>query len=171
MGIVLLSLSWTEDSGHKFLSFHPSSNQAGLKSTEHFYRQNQQRNYNQRHQARDLLSLHKGEHVWTKDMMQRDTVVSTAGPPRSYIIETAAGIYHRNRAHFSPILVASSTPDYSLGIPEVKDTSPVSAKTRDTSGVKDCHSQCPVLERRYPSRVRPGGTSRTLLADRRYLWA
>lgn len=40
--------------------------------------------------------LRPGDQVWVKYMLERDTVVSTAGTPRSYIIETPRGTLQRN---------------------------------------------------------------------------
>lgn len=35
--------------------------------------------------------LQPGDHVWVKDMLERGTVVSTAGALKSYVIETPRG--------------------------------------------------------------------------------
>ncbi|KAK7912494.1 hypothetical protein WMY93_012705 [Mugilogobius chulae] len=77
-----------------------------VKSREQSYRQRQKQNYYKRHRAHDMPSLQQGEHVWIKDMQQRGTVVSTAGTPRSYIVETPNGNLRRNRYHLSRTPVA-----------------------------------------------------------------
>lgn len=70
-----------------------------LKRKEQSYRHNQQQNYNRRHVAHDMPELQSGHHVWIKDMLQRGTVVSTAGTLRSYIVETSRSSLRRNRFH------------------------------------------------------------------------
>ncbi len=66
-----------------------------LKRTELRYRQNCDRIMTEDTEHRDLPYLRPGDHVWVKDTVDRGTVVSTAGTPRSYIIETPGGTLRR----------------------------------------------------------------------------
>ncbi|KAJ7995746.1 hypothetical protein DPEC_G00247790 [Dallia pectoralis] len=69
-----------------------------LKRTEQKYREKLRQNHDQRHRARDMPCLQPGDHVWVKDTGERGTVVSTAGTPRSYIVETPGStdtIFHQ----------------------------------------------------------------------------
>ncbi|KAK1895255.1 putative lipoprotein aminopeptidase LpqL [Dissostichus eleginoides] len=98
-----------------------------------------------------MLRLQPGEHVWIKDTHEKGTVVSTAGTPRSYIVETPRGPFRRNRYHLS------STPEG----PRLSDnTKPVNttieaACTPATPEVQhDSSQQSTGCERRFPARVR-----------------
>ncbi|KAJ7997297.1 hypothetical protein DPEC_G00227510 [Dallia pectoralis] len=81
-----------------------------LKRTEQKYREKLRQNHDQKHRARDMPCLQPGDHVWVKDTGERGTVVSTAGTPRSYIIETPGSTLQRNRYHLSPTPVAPGEP-------------------------------------------------------------
>ncbi|KAJ8001148.1 hypothetical protein DPEC_G00188230 [Dallia pectoralis] len=81
-----------------------------LKRTEQKYREKLRQNHDQRHRARDMPCLQPGDHVWVKDTGERGTVVSTAGTPRSYIVETPGSTLRRNRYHLSPTPVAPGEP-------------------------------------------------------------
>uniref|UniRef100_A0A8C9WWT4 Integrase catalytic domain-containing protein n=1 Tax=Sander lucioperca TaxID=283035 RepID=A0A8C9WWT4_SANLU len=87
-----------------------------LKRTEQRYRQKQKQNYDRRHRARNMPLLQQGDRVWVKDMLERGKVVSNAGTPRSYIIETPRGTLRRNRYHLSSTPTAPVT---TTDVPEV----------------------------------------------------
>uniref|UniRef100_A0A3Q2ZKC0 Gypsy retrotransposon integrase-like protein 1 n=2 Tax=Kryptolebias marmoratus TaxID=37003 RepID=A0A3Q2ZKC0_KRYMA len=80
-----------------------------LRTAENKYRQKQRQNYNRRHRAHNMSPLHPGEEVWVTDLQTRGTVVSGAGSPRSYIIETPRGMLRRNSYHLSHIPGATDT--------------------------------------------------------------
>ncbi|KAK7925007.1 hypothetical protein WMY93_007317 [Mugilogobius chulae] len=123
-----------------------------VKSREQSYRQRQKQNYNKRHRAHDMPSLQQGEHVWIKDMQQRGTVVSTAGTPRSYIVETPNGNLRRNRYHLSRTPVA---PRLHITFPDTtSENNPVETEPVSPEVLFDSNLNRPESERRYPVRVR-----------------
>ncbi|XP_027143510.1 heat shock 70 kDa protein 12B [Larimichthys crocea] len=81
-----------------------------LSDTERRYAQIEKENYDRRHRAHEMPPLQEGDHVWVKDILERGTVVSHAGTPRSYMIETPRGTLRRNRYHLSPTPTAPETP-------------------------------------------------------------
>lgn len=62
-----------------------------LRRTEQNYKRKQKENYDRRHRARNMPLLQEGDHVWVKDILERGTVVSHTGMPRSYIVDTPRG--------------------------------------------------------------------------------
>uniref|UniRef100_A0A669BXN3 Gypsy retrotransposon integrase-like protein 1 n=1 Tax=Oreochromis niloticus TaxID=8128 RepID=A0A669BXN3_ORENI len=95
-----------------------------LKAIEQSYRQKQRQNYNRRHRAHDMLQLNPGDKVWVSDMDTRGTVVSMAGSPRSYIVETAKGTLRRNRYHLTR---TPGAPEISVDPPETSPENSVPA--------------------------------------------
>ncbi|KAL4007109.1 Rho guanine nucleotide exchange factor 40 [Sarotherodon galilaeus] len=95
-----------------------------LKAIEQSYRQKQRQNYNRRHRAHDMLQLNPGDKVWVSDMDTRGTVVSMAGSPRSYIVDTAKGTLRRNRYHLTR---TPGAPEISVGPPEASPENSVPA--------------------------------------------
>lgn len=89
-----------------------------LKMTEQRYRQKQRQNYDRRHRVHDMPLLQPGSHEWVKDMSERDTVVSTAGTPRSYIMDTPSGTLRRNRYHLSSTSSTPVAPETHTSLPE-----------------------------------------------------
>ncbi|KAE8281698.1 Retrovirus-related Pol polyprotein from transposon 17.6 Protease [Larimichthys crocea] len=81
-----------------------------LRRAERRYKKKQKENYDRRHRAHEMPPLQEGDHVWVKDILERGTVVSHAGTPRSYMIETPRGTLRRNRYHLSPTPTAPETP-------------------------------------------------------------
>lgn len=63
----------------------------------------QKRNHDRRHGARILRDLEPGETVWIKNQNKTGTVLSSAGSPRSYIVETDTDQLRRNRIHLAPV--------------------------------------------------------------------
>ncbi|KAL0166592.1 hypothetical protein M9458_038436, partial [Cirrhinus mrigala] len=123
-----------------------------LKKIELTYRQKQKQNFDRRHKAHDMAYLRPGEHVWVKDTSERGTVVSTAGSPRSYLIETPRGTLRRNRFHLSPTPKAPVTSD----LPDSTEiqVSPCSKSSTIMAEVqKVCQPSLPDTSR-YPSRIR-----------------
>ncbi|XP_036001498.1 uncharacterized protein K02A2.6-like [Fundulus heteroclitus] len=120
-----------------------------VRKTEKSYRLRQTQNYNRRHRAFDMPSLQPGDHVWVKDIRQRGTVVSTAGTPRSYIVETPGGSLRRNRYHLSETPVA---PQLHVNVPSAENHLTETETT--TERLPDSSQQSPQPEKRYPTRVR-----------------
>lgn len=110
-----------------------------VKIREQTYRLKQKQNYNKRHRAHDMPSLQPG----VKDMQQRGTVLSTAGTPRSYIVETSSGNLRRNRYHLSRTPVAPqlhSTVSDTFAENNLAETEPVSPEV-----LPDSNQQHPSL--------------------------
>ena len=61
------------------------------KEREDAHRESQQRQFNNRHRARDLPLLLPGDNVWVRDQDRYGTVVQRAPQPRSYLIKTPKG--------------------------------------------------------------------------------
>ena len=71
------------------------------KDTELKFKQAQQ--YDKRHHVRPLDPLPDDQEVWvpTGDKQVPGRILESAGPPRSYIIETPSGQVRRNQAHLT----------------------------------------------------------------------
>ncbi len=125
-----------------------------LEKKEQLYRQKQHQNYNRRHKEHDMVQLQPGNHVWIKDTLEKGTVVSTAGTPRAYLIETPQGILRRNRFHLSP---TPTPPVSSRDLPESSSDVSVTTNGLSPSDVPDnpkIGPQVPPYKKRYPSRVK-----------------
>lgn len=100
-----------------------------------------------------MTHLQPGEHVWVKDMSERGTVVSTAGTPRSYLIDTPRGTLRRNRFHLSPTpnspVISSDLPD----LTEMQASSHSAGLMVTPESQKVCQPTAQGT-RRYPSRIR-----------------
>ena len=70
--------------------------------------QRQQRNYNERHRARELPDLPPGTHVYIPDR-QEEGQTATSPTTRSYIVTTPSGDFRRNRRHITPLPQPSSS--------------------------------------------------------------
>lgn len=72
-----------------------------VKVKERMYRDQQERQYNKRHNARSLHGLDPGDRVWVKDMQKEAVVLraSDVDSTRSYLIQTDTGVIRRNRRH------------------------------------------------------------------------
>ncbi len=69
------------------------------------YKKTQKHNFDKRHRTRDLPEIPEGSQVWIKSEKQpiEGTVLSSAGQPRSYVVDTPTGQLHRNRSHLKII--------------------------------------------------------------------
>ena len=94
--------------------------------------------------------LRQGDHVWVKDILERGTVVSNAGTPRSYNVETPRGTLRRNRYHLSPTPIAPAT---RTDLPEDGASTAVNPPVTPDDPC-DSGQQTPVKEGPVPSRVR-----------------
>ena len=65
---------------------------------ERSYRSNQQLNFNKRHRARELPTLHPGDHVWARDQDRHGFILGKTEQPRSYLVSTNKGTLRRNRS-------------------------------------------------------------------------
>lgn len=61
-------------------------------------RNRDKRVFDRRHRVRELGELEPGQRVWIRDRKKYGTVLSRRGEPRSYKVETTAGVIRRNRA-------------------------------------------------------------------------
>ena len=73
-----------------------------LERKEGQQRSDQQRNFNLRHNARDLSTLQPGDPVWIRDQNRQGQVVSRTPEPRSYLVRTDLGTVRRNRRALVP---------------------------------------------------------------------
>lgn len=62
----------------------------------------QKRNFDKRHNARELSILEPGQNVWITDKREYGRVSEKSESPRSYIIKTNNGTIRRNRFHLIP---------------------------------------------------------------------
>ena len=69
-----------------------------IRQKEEAYRTKQQHNFNLRHRATNLPTLHRGDSVWIRDQDSQGTILAKASQPRSYIVETNHGTVRRNRS-------------------------------------------------------------------------
>ena len=72
------------------------------KEREDAHRENQQRQFNNRHRARYLPLLLPGDNVWVSDQDRYGTIVQRAPQPRSYLVKTPKGTIRRNRTALVP---------------------------------------------------------------------
>ena len=77
-------------------------NDGDLQKKESAYRNDQTRNFNARHRARDLPTLQPGETVWIRDQDRNGRVESRTPEPRSYLVKTIMGTVRRNRQALVP---------------------------------------------------------------------
>ena len=67
-----------------------------LKEKEKSMRKRQKSNFDQRHRAKDLKPLQKGDSVWVIDI-ESEGIVTEEVSNRSYIVQTPYNSYKRNR--------------------------------------------------------------------------
>ena len=99
------------------------------KQDEKFKRE-QEKQYNRRHHAQNLPDLPDNTPVWvtTNNTSEPGTVVSPAGTPRSYIVETSNGQVRRNQQHLTPVPTEQH--------PSVTRDSPVQTRSRTGAVVR-----------------------------------
>lgn len=92
-----------------------------VRSKERQIKKRQRENFNQHHQAGDLVPLEQGETVWIPDTSSEGKVGRVINP-RSYEIHTPSCVYHRNRRHILPLpeTVGNGTPS----LPNVENEAP-----------------------------------------------
>lgn len=66
---------------------------------ENYLKNRSERNYNKRHNAKNMDSLNIGDSVWIVDVRKYGKIIEICEEPRSYIVETDFGQYRRNRWH------------------------------------------------------------------------
>lgn len=97
----------------------------------------QKRNFDRRHNARELSTLENGENVWITDKREYGRVLEKSESPRSYIIETNNGTVRRNRFHLIPAydIKAEETfepdhiPNHPLPNSDNNDDNPINQRT------------------------------------------
>jgi len=88
------------------------------------FKEKQKRNYDRRHRVRPADTLPDDSSVWvtTGNSQTPGRVVSNAGTPRSYLVNTPSGPVRRNRQHLNRRL--SRTDDNISDIPDIPTTTP-----------------------------------------------
>ena len=76
---------------------------------EQLYRSKQQKNFNNRHRARQLKALQTGDQVWIPEFQQQATVLREVAP-RSYLVQTPRGRMRRNRQHLTLLNTTGNIP-------------------------------------------------------------
>ena len=86
------------------------------------FKEKQKRNYDRRHHVRPADTLPDNSSVWitASNSQIPGTVVSNAGTPRSYLVDTPSGPVRRNRQHLHRRL--SRTDDNTFDIPDSTTT-------------------------------------------------
>ena len=97
------------------------------------YKHKQKRDYDRRHQARPLPPIPDGSEVWVTSDNQPvpGRVTTSAGTPRSYLVETPQGVVRRHRSHLNVVPdspIASTTPE------QPSPPSPLPIMTRSRTG-------------------------------------
>ena len=69
------------------------------------FKETQKENFDRGHRAKEQSEIPDNTEVWITSESDpiRGTVVSTAGPPRSYVVETPTGQVYRNRGHLNVV--------------------------------------------------------------------
>ena len=69
------------------------------------FKESQKKNFDKRHRTRELTPIPDNTDVWitSEDRPIQGTVVSPADSPRSYVVNTPAGLLHRNRSHLNVV--------------------------------------------------------------------
>ncbi|XP_033643379.1 uncharacterized protein LOC117303321 [Asterias rubens] len=94
-------------------NLHPKAQQdQTIRQKEEAYRTKQQHNFNLRHRAKTLTTLHPGDSVWIRDQNRQETILAKSSQPRSYIVETNLGAVRRNRS------ALVTTPDHTPQPPD-----------------------------------------------------
>ena len=105
-----------------------------LQAKEKAIKDRQRRNFNNRHRAKDLQPLERGEKVWIRDN-EEQAVVTDALPNRSYLVETPHGAYRRNRRDL--IAVPNNEPNdaETLKLTHTEDATDPARSSNDTGTV------------------------------------
>lgn len=72
-----------------------------------------EKDYNKRHNVKNLPKLKKGDAVWVVDLRLYGTVLKQLSQPRSYLIQTSRGRFRRNRWHLIHAPYKNATPSTS----------------------------------------------------------
>ena len=69
------------------------------------FKESQKKDFDKRHRTRELTPIPDNTDVWitSEDRPIQGTVVSPADSPRSYVVNTPAGLLHRNRSHLNVV--------------------------------------------------------------------
>ena len=96
------------------------------------FKEKQKADYDRRHRVRDLQAIPDHTDVWVTTDSHRTSgrVVTSAGTPRSYIIETPSGEIRRNRSHLNinPARAETSTSTQ-------QDRSPIMTRSRTGASI------------------------------------
>lgn len=87
------------------LNFQKSFSKKQYHSKLKLRKEKQKRNYNKRHNVKELSILKEGDRVWVQDLRKYGKVVGTPSTlkcPRSYLVECETSRYRRNRWHLVP---------------------------------------------------------------------
>ena len=64
-------------------TLQPGSQKPDIREKEERYRDNQKRNFDRRHNAKDMSNLQPGENVWAKDQKRYGQIIERTSEPRS----------------------------------------------------------------------------------------
>lgn len=101
-------------------TLHPQASMS-IEKKEEKYRQNMEKNYNARHNARTLTTISPGDNVYIKDLKTEGTVIKSAdNAPRSHVIGTDKTEIRRNRRHLNKLPPENDTrqPEENTHVPE-----------------------------------------------------
>lgn len=142
------------------LPLHPRSllprelNLNKVRGRDQAFREKQRRQFNRRHAARELPPLRPGVLVWVKDYKQKATVLHPANRPRSFVVETHAGVLlERNRKMLvllSPQQTRSEGTQGSYELPENREPSGEDRSATEVLGGDSTGSDLPENGRIQP---------------------
>lgn len=75
---------------------------AEIARRDEMFKNGQKKNFDRRHNARELSPLTTGQNVWITDKREYGRIIEKSEYPRSYIIATNNGNLRRNRFHLIP---------------------------------------------------------------------
>ncbi|KAK7474061.1 hypothetical protein BaRGS_00034667 [Batillaria attramentaria] len=101
-------------------------NHEAVRQKEERMKEQQRRNFNRRHAAREAPSLHLSDPVFIRDMDREVEIIAKHPNPRSYLVRTEHGTVRRNRAH---LVSLPGTPQPATTSPEIKGHQPQPAAT------------------------------------------
>ena len=100
-----------------------------LEEKDHHIKERQRRSHDQRHRAKELPLLEPGDAVWILDQDTSGIVVDETAP-RSHVVETSDGSYHRNRKHLVRLPVQET--DWEGNELNKQNETPSPANSRET---------------------------------------
>ena len=135
-----------------------------VREKEEVYRANQERNFNNRHRAKDKAVLQPGDQVWLKDQNRYGQILKRTSEPRSYLVKTPQGQVRRNRS-----ALVSVQPDKDIvDPPKELSTKDNVAKQQETTSVPPSSIIQPAMKPPEPTVQKTTRSGRVVKPNSKY---